>query len=77
MAASIFASLTPGPFIQCNPFDYTDPCAQNLIPFLLSVSAGLTGDVTFLQTTTLELHHLFCVTEEQLQFDYAHTWQFL
>lgn len=48
MAGSIFASLTPGPFIQCNPFDYRDPRAQNLIPFLLSMSAGLTGHVTFL-----------------------------
>lgn len=48
MAGSIFASLTPGPFIQCTPLDYTDPCAQNLVPFLLIMSAGLTGDVTFL-----------------------------
>lgn len=47
MAVSIFASLTPGPFIQCTPFNYTEPRAQNLVHFFLSVSIGLTGDVTF------------------------------
>lgn len=52
MAVSIFASLTLGPFIQCAPFNYTEPCAQKLAFFFfffspLSALVGLTGDVTF------------------------------